>query len=88
VQVNFFGRKRVPTVLRVDGFRFFFYSSDHEEPKHIHVEKGGATAKFWLSPIRLQSGSGFSRVELTAMEKIITAHRELPERSWDEYFDH
>jgi hypothetical protein len=52
------------------------------------VEKGGATAKFWLSPIRLQSSSGFSRVELAVIEKLIEVHRELLERSWDEYFGH
>jgi hypothetical protein len=30
----------VPTVLRVSGFRFFFYSMEGDEPAHIHVEQG------------------------------------------------
>ncbi|MGD9554716.1 MAG: DUF4160 domain-containing protein [Arcobacteraceae bacterium] len=29
----------MPTVLRVEGFRFFFFSDEHL-PLHIHVEKG------------------------------------------------
>lgn len=29
----------VPTVLRIDGLRFFFYSGDREEPVHVHVEE-------------------------------------------------
>ena len=29
----------MPTVLRVDGFRFFFFSNEHT-PEHIHIEKG------------------------------------------------
>ena len=28
----------MPTVLRIDGYRFFFYSSDRPEPVHIHIE--------------------------------------------------
>ena len=29
----------MPTVLRIEGFRFFFFSDEHD-PSHIHVEKG------------------------------------------------
>ena len=43
----------MPTVLRVAGFRFFFYSLEGSEPPHIHVEHGDNVAKFWLSPVDL-----------------------------------
>ena len=35
----------MPTVLRIDGHRFFFYSLEGQEPPHIHVEhrKAGLT---------------------------------------------
>jgi len=36
----------MPTVLRVSGFRFFFYSLEGSEPPHIHVERGDSVAKF------------------------------------------
>jgi hypothetical protein len=42
----------VPTVLRWNGYRFFFFSNEGAEPPHIHVDKGGATAKFWLEDLR------------------------------------
>ena len=29
----------MPTLLNIDGFKFFFYSNEHE-PKHIHILKG------------------------------------------------
>lgn len=29
----------MPTVKREGSYRFFFYSSDREEPVHIHVER-------------------------------------------------
>ncbi len=35
----------MPTVLRIDGFRFFFYSDEGSEPPHIHAEKGDGVAK-------------------------------------------
>ena len=76
----------MPTVLRIDGFRFFFYSSDRQEPIHIHVEKEGNAAKFWLIPIRLQESHGFSRKDLNKILKIIKNNEELLLRSWDEYF--
>ena len=28
----------MPTVLRIDGYRFFFFSDEHT-PEHIHIEK-------------------------------------------------
>jgi hypothetical protein len=34
----------MPTVLVVDGFRFFFFSNEGFEPPHIHVEKGDSHA--------------------------------------------
>jgi Domain of unknown function (DUF4160) len=41
----------MPTVLRSGGLRFFFYSLENDEPAHIHVERGDATAKYWLDPV-------------------------------------
>ena len=40
----------MPTVLREEGYRFYFYSHEPNEPPHVHVDKGGSTAKFWLEP--------------------------------------
>lgn len=39
----------MPTVLRLEGYKFFFYSDegDPREPAHIHVFKSGSEAKFW-----------------------------------------
>ena len=38
-----------PTVLRIRGFRFYFFS--REEPRmHVHVYHANGEAKFWLEP--------------------------------------
>lgn len=37
----------MPVVLRVNGFKFFFYQADvANEPAHVHVAKDGNEAKF------------------------------------------
>jgi len=30
----------MPTVLRIRGYRFFFFSDESREPAHVHVESG------------------------------------------------
>ena len=40
----------MPTVLLVQGWRFFFHSNEGNEPVHIHARKGDAECKHWLKP--------------------------------------
>jgi hypothetical protein len=37
----------MPTVLRIRGHRFFFFSGEGTEAPHIHVETAENYAKFW-----------------------------------------
>jgi len=76
----------MPTVLRVGAFRLFFYASDRDEPEHIHVEREDSIAKFWLDPVRLQSSGGWSRVEISRIEKLVEKHRPELMEAWNEYF--
>jgi len=54
----------MPSILVVEGFRFFFYSNENKEPPHIHIVKGDATAKFWLDHIKEAYSNDFSKKEL------------------------
>ena len=54
----------MPEVLRVRDFRFFFFSREGQEPRHIHVEQAERYAKFWLEPIELAEARGFRGAEL------------------------
>ncbi len=76
----------MPTVLKLKSYRFFFYSSDKEEPPHVHVESGDKAAKFWLDPIRLHSSGGFKRTEINKIHKMILKHQEKLLEAWNEYF--
>jgi len=76
----------VPTVLRIGAYRLFFYSSDRNEPQHVHVERDENIAKFWLEPMRLQRSGGFSRTEIRSIERIIQEHHSMIVGAWNEYF--
>ena len=38
----------MPTILRLLGLRFHFYSDEGAEPAHVHVDAGDGECKFWL----------------------------------------
>ncbi len=40
----------MPTVLFLNGFRFYFYSNENDEPIHIHIEKAEGNGKIWIEP--------------------------------------
>lgn len=78
----------MPTSLRTGPYRFFFYSGDHSEPIHIHVERDNDEAKFWLDPVRLAYNKGFLSSELRTIEKITEEYEEHLMNFWNEYFDY
>lgn len=73
--------------MREGPYRFFFYSGDHEEPPHIHVERDSRVGKFWLAPVRLQSSSGLRRSEIRGIERMIENHQTMLVEAWNEYFN-
>jgi hypothetical protein len=79
----------MPLVLRIDGFRFHFYSDegDPREPVHIHVAQAGADAKFWLFPeVALAYNRGFDARTIRRLADMVTAHRDEIEEAWNEHF--
>lgn len=76
----------MPTVLRVDGYRFFFYSNEGNEPAHIHVQKAEKYAKFWLNPVQMAEAIDFTSKELRQVQNIIVEHSQMPLEAWNEHF--
>lgn len=76
----------MPTVLRVKGYRFFFFSLEGQEPPHVHVEAAEKFAKFWLTPVSLAKSRGFRSGELTEIQRIVEENRDLFEEKWHEHF--
>ncbi len=76
----------MPTVLNIGSYRFYFYSHEPNEPPHIHVDKGKATAKFWLEKINLASNIGFSKKEINDLHKLVVTHQKQFLDKWHAYF--
>ena len=76
----------MPVVLREGPYRFFFYASDRDEPKHIHVARDNRVAKFWLEPVRLEMSGGMRRSEIHRIERTVEENRRVFLEAWDDYF--
>ncbi len=76
----------MPTVFRLGRYRFFFYSSDRNEPVHIHIEADDNIAKVRLDPIRLENNGGFSRSEIGEILSVIKEHQIDLMEAWNDYF--
>lgn len=77
----------MPEVFRAEGYVFFFYSNEGQEPVHVHVRRGGGFAKFWIEPLVLDSAHGLKTQELVRAEKLIARHADLIEEKWHGFFD-
>ena len=76
----------MPTLLIRNGFRFFFFSDEYKfKPPHIHVEKGGSHAIFWLESVSIQKNRGLRPKELAKAADIILEYREEFIRKYNEY---
>jgi hypothetical protein len=76
----------MPTVKDIPGpYRFFFYSFDCNEPRHVHVRRERMTCKFWLDPISLSQNYRFAPRELNQIRNLIETHREIIIEAWHEH---
>ncbi len=74
----------MPVVLRVNGYKFFFYEADlANEPPHIHVAKEGNEAKYWLDPVQAAHQGKFRKSDLRDIERIITDNLEFLLDVWE-----
>jgi hypothetical protein len=63
-----------------------FYSSDGDEPLHVHVQREGSVAKFWLEPVRLERSGGFRPRELRRIESMILENHHILVDGWNDHF--
>lgn len=76
----------MPTALRIGPYRFYFYSYDCAEPRHMHVDRDQMSAKLWLDPdIRVEENRGYNRKELREIERLSREHREELRHAWDDF---
>jgi len=75
-----------PTVLRVRGYRFYFFS--REEPRaHVHVQHATGEAKFWLEPrVELAKSYGLTASRINTALRTIQEHEDEIRAAWRKHF--
>jgi len=72
----------------IDGYKFSFFSNEGNEPPHVHVKKGGGSAKFWLHPsVDLVEYYEFKFQEIKKAWKLVEENQEQILNYWNEYFN-
>ena len=76
----------MPTIRGIVGpYKFFFYSFDCNEPRHVHVRRDRMSCKFWLDTVVLSNNSGFSSRDLNRIRMTILDNLERIVEAWDEH---
>jgi hypothetical protein len=76
----------MPTI-KIERYKFRFYSSDAGEPPHVHVIDGDKVAKIWLQPVATEYNHGYNRAELNYILKLTRANQARLLKNWNEYFN-
>ena len=77
----------MPKIFEIDGFRFFFYSNDHE-PIHVHVRYEGGEAVFELmDEVELRDSHGIKLHDLRRAQEIAEQKKQLIILKWNEHFN-
>ncbi len=76
----------MPTLFIFLGFRFFFWSNEHD-PVHVHISKGESEAKYNVLEVKMVENHGFKKNELRMIEAIIDENQHIIIERWNEYFN-
>jgi hypothetical protein len=76
----------MPTI-KIERYKFRFYSSDAGEPPHVPVIDGNKVAKIWLQPVSTEYNRGYNRAELNYILKLTRENQARLLENWNEYFN-
>lgn len=76
----------MPTVMRIEAFRFYFFSHEPNEPPHIHIDRGEATIKVWLESLEVAKSRGFRAHEIGGIVALVDKHKAALLEAWHEHF--
>ena len=75
-----------PTILRVKGFRFYFFSRE-ERRAHVHVQHADGEGKVWIdASVELVANFGLKPKQVTEAQKLIEEHLDEIRSAWTKHF--
>jgi hypothetical protein len=75
-----------PTIFTKNGYRFFFYANESNEPPHVHVQYHDAVAKFRFNPVSLAKNMGMTSAELSKAFFLVSNHEKTIMERWNGFF--
>ncbi len=79
----------MPTILLIQGWRFFFYANEGNEPIHIHCQKAEKECKYWIDRENFDVVEHYSykmnNKDKRQVKKIIFEYFEFIEQEWDKF---
>jgi hypothetical protein len=75
----------MPTTI-IAGYKFRFYSSDVNEPPHMHVIREKNVTQIWLDPIEVEYNRGYNRTELNRIVRLTQENQRRLLEAWYEHF--
>ena len=75
----------MPTILRIRGYRFYFFAEEGSEPPHVHIEKGSGAMKVWLDDTLIASSEKLKPGEIRVALQLTRKHRSFLLQSWHEW---
>ena len=76
----------MPTIF-IEGYKFRFYSSDVNEPPHVHVIQAERVAKIWLNSLEVEYNHGYNKTELNKVLKLTALNETKLLEAWHGHFD-
>ena len=76
----------MPTII-IEGYKFRFYSSDINEPPHVHVIHDNNVAKIWIESLDVEYNHGYKQTEINKIVKLTGENREKLLEVWNGYFN-
>ncbi len=73
----------------IEGYAFYFFINENNEPAHVHVRKGSGLVKYWLEPtVELADDNGRMKVqEVRRAEELVKENRIRIVKAWNKHFD-
>ncbi len=76
----------MPTVI-IEGFKFRFYTTDRNEPRHFHVLRDRKVAKIWLESFTVERNNGYREAEISKIVRLTRENQARLREAWDDYFN-
>jgi len=75
----------MPTIFKIDGWRFFFFSDEHT-PEHIHIEKADGYARIEIESLLVTDSYNLNSKELKKLLQLVKQHSKELKEAWNEHF--